>query len=57
MTYSGQEGRGGRGGLVQHTPVFLLENSMDREASGGYSSWGRKDLETTELLTLFKKTL
>ena len=32
----------------QPTPVFLLENLMDRGSLWGKSPWGRKESDTTE---------
>ena len=37
----------------QPTPVFLPEESHGQRSLEGYSSWSRKELDTTEQLTLF----
>ena len=34
------------------TPVFLPEESHGQRSMAGYSPWGRKELDTTERLTL-----
>ena len=44
---SGRSPGGGHGNPVQYS---CLKNSMDREAWAGYSPWGHKELDTTELL-------
>ena len=36
----------------QPTPVFLLGDSYGQRSLMGYNSWGRKELDTTEWLTL-----
>ena len=36
----------------QPTPVFLLEESHGQWSLAGYSSWGHKELDMTEQLTL-----
>ena len=35
------------------TPVFLPEESHGQRSLVGYSPWGRKELDTTERLTLY----
>ena len=35
----------------QPTPVFCLENPYEQESLAGYSSWGRKESDTTEQLS------
>ena len=35
----------------QPTPVFLPGESHGQRSLAGYCSWGRKELDTTELLT------
>ena len=37
-----------------HTPVFLPGESHGRRSLMGYSPWGRKELDTTEGLTLLQ---
>ena len=34
------------------TPIFLPGKSHERRSMAGYSPWGRKEWDTTELLTL-----
>ena len=36
----------------QPTPVFLPEEFQGQRSLAGYSPWGRRELNTTELLTL-----
>ena len=36
----------------QSTPVFLCGESHGQRCLVGYSSWGRKELDTTQQLTL-----
>ena len=35
-----------------HTPIFLLEEFHGQKSLVGFSPWGRKELDTTEQLTL-----
>ena len=37
---------------MQPTPVFLPGKSHGQRSLAGYSLWGRKELDTTEQLTL-----
>ena len=45
-------GRSHGGGLWQPTPVFLPGKSNGQKSLVGYSPWDRKELDTTERLTL-----
>ena len=40
-------------GSGRSTPVFLPEESHGQRSLVGYSPWGRKELDTTERLTLY----
>ena len=35
------------------TPIFLLEEFHGQSSLAGYSPWGRKELDTTEQLSLY----
>ena len=51
----GRSPGGGNGNPLQY---FCLENSVDRGAwQAIYSSWGQKELDTTERLTLLLLTI
>ena len=43
-------GRPPEGRAWQPPPVFLLRESHGQRSLGGYSPWGRKELDTTERL-------
>ena len=45
-------GRSSREGNGQPTPVFLPGESHGQRSLVGYSSWGHKELDTTEQLSL-----
>ena len=36
----------------QHTPVFLAKEFLGQKSLEGYSTWGHKELDMTEQLTL-----
>ena len=38
----------------QPTPVFLSENFEGHRSLVGYSAWGRKELDTTEVVCVLK---
>ena len=41
----------------QHTPVFLLGEFHGQKSLAGYSSWGLKELDTTEQVSLYLLTI
>ena len=45
----GRSPEGGHGNLFQYS---CLENPHEQRSLAGYSSWGHKDLDTTEQLSL-----
>ena len=51
----GQEDPSEKGMNGKYTPVFLPEESHGSRSLAGYSLWGRKELDTTEWLTISRE--